>query len=254
MIPTSLLSGLFSKTITDGNDGNDDKNTNFQYELLKDELEDKYATKKTSVDALLVKQKASMMKTNKRSSVGMFGMIVLVYYMVEISKQSYLSWTTNHVAPTHDPATMSKIVWCVVLCCFGMYAVFQASNTATNTLCTSLLSFMMVLTVVEYLSKTWHFFQPLTLRDLNGMRSSCLYSKYLLPNKPGFFHNGSCATTNTSNNFVQVKHSNPMNLSGKYTVDLSNNTATNDKHRVQLVMSTIQGVVLAVLYGIVYFV
>ena len=254
MIPTSLLSGLFSKTITDGNDGNDDKNTNFQYELLKAELEDKYATNKINVDALLEKQKASMMKTNNWSSVGMFGMIVLVYYMVEISKQSYLSWTTNHIAPTNDPATMSKIVWCVVLCCFGMYAIFQASNTATNTVCTSMLSFMMVLTVVEYLSKTWYFFQPLTLRDPNGLRSSCLYSEYLLPNKPGFFHNGSCATTNTSNNFVQVKHSNPMNLSGKYTVDLSNNTATNDKHRAQLVMSTIQGIVLTVLYGIVYFV
>ena len=254
IIPTSLLSGLFNKPITDGTDGNDDKNTNFQFELLKDELEDKYSTKKTTVDVLLEKQKVSMMKTNKHSSVGMFGMIVLVYYMVEISKQSYLSWTTNHVAPIHDPATMSKIVWCVLMCCFGIYAIFQATHTATKTLATSLLSFMMVLAVVEYLSKKWYFFQPLTLRDLNGMRSSCLYSKYLLPNKPGFIHNGSCATTNTSNNFVQVKHSRPMNLSGRYTVDLSNNTATNDKHHSQVVMSSIQGVVLAVLYGIVYFV
>ena len=146
---------------------------------------------------------------------------------------------------------MNAVMLCSLASMFGLYGIYHSQSTTIYKTTTSILSGLMVVVAIEYVSKKWYFFQPHKTHKLNGIRTSCIHNRSGLPNHLGYFNNNTCTTMNSSDSVVHIKHSSPTLLTTANVIDVSNNTITNDKSSVQYTTTLVQCIVLGVLYGIV---
>ena len=208
-------------------------------------------------------------------SVGIIGMVIFLFYFLEIQNVMYQAWTNKRIVAMDDPSIMIAIVMFVIISLIGFYMLTSSNDANATSTTRTILSGVLVVIVVEHFSKILYFFRRYKgdhdgLVDDDANRNdknldnsiatlsspdtffgtSCINNKDILPNNIGFYHNGKCTTMNQSNAIVHIKDS-PEKYkknSRRLTIDVTNNTVSSDKYKTQYNMTAIQALAVCVAY------